>query len=243
MDGGFPFHFSTTFMTHAATSRTATGIALFDLDYTLLGGDATWEWIHFLVREGAIDRESYIAELHRFYDEYDKGTLDIVEFLHFDFGALAKHKRAKLEALRRRYLDTVIAPLVPPKSVELVRSHKDHGHLTAIITAANGFISTPMAAMFGVDHIVASDPECIDGEFTGRIDGIACYHEGKITKLTDWLASRGQRLGEFAESWYYGDSPSDVPLMEQVANPVAVGPNEKLATIARERGWPIISLR
>jgi phosphoserine phosphatase len=33
----------------------AAGIALFDLDYTLLGGDATWEWIHFLIGQGALD--------------------------------------------------------------------------------------------------------------------------------------------------------------------------------------------
>ena len=43
----------------------APGIALFDLDYTLLGGDATYEWIHFLVRHGAIDRNNIALSLRR----------------------------------------------------------------------------------------------------------------------------------------------------------------------------------
>lgn len=227
----------------AGGEHSATGIALFDLDYTLLGGDATYEWIHFLIREGVIDRESFEAELDRFYDEYADGTLDIVEFLHFDFQPLARNKRAHLERWRQKYLDTVIAPLILPKSVELVRSHAARGHITAVITAANAFVSTPIASMFGVDHIVASVPECVDGEFTGRIEGIPCYHEGKVTKLDAWLAIRGQKLTDFAESYFYGDSPSDVPLMVKVTNPIAVGPNEALARLASERNWPIISLR
>ena len=82
----------------------AQGIALFDLDYTLLGGDATYEWIHFLMDIGVLDRDTCEAELERFYDEYAAGTLDIHEFLHFDFRPLASHPRAQLEQWRERYL-------------------------------------------------------------------------------------------------------------------------------------------
>ncbi len=51
----------------------APGIALFDLDFTLLGGDATYEWIHFLIDLGVLERESTAAELERFYEEYGVG--------------------------------------------------------------------------------------------------------------------------------------------------------------------------
>ncbi len=115
--------------------------------------------------------------------------------------------------------------------------------MTAIVTAANSFLTGPIAQMFGVDHLLASDPEIVDGEFTGRIDGIPCFHEGKIDKLDAWLAGRGESLADFAESYFYGDSQSDVPLMEKVTHPVAVGTDPTLARIARERGWPVISLR
>jgi len=219
------------------------GIALFDLDYTLLGGDATWEWIHFLIRRGVVDREFYTAELQRFYAEYAVGTLDIEEFLHFDFGPLARHPRARLETWRDEYVAEVVAPMILPRSVELVASHTARGDLTVMVTAANAFITTPIARRFGVSHLLASEPECRDGEFTGRIEGVPCFHEGKVIRLETWLASRGQTLSGFARSWFYGDSQSDVPLMERVTDPVVVAPDDTLAAIARERGWPVISLR
>jgi HAD superfamily hydrolase (TIGR01490 family) len=220
----------------------APGIALFDLDHTLLGGDATYEWIHFLVRKGAIESSS-IALLDRYYEDYGKGTLDIVAFLHFDFGALTRHPRARMEAWREEYLRDIMAPLILPKARELIASHEARRHVTAIVTAANSFLTGPIAGMIGVGHLLASDPEIVGGEFTGRIDGIPCFHEGKIAKLEAWLAARREALSDFRESYFYGDSQSDVPLMERVTHPVAVGADETLGRIARERNWPVISLR
>jgi HAD superfamily hydrolase (TIGR01490 family) len=227
----------------SGSARSAKGIALFDLDYTLLGGDATYEWIHFLIGLGVLDRESTAAELERFYEEYGVGTLDIHAFLHFDFEPLASHPRAQLEQWREQYLAQAIAPIILPKALELIASHEARGHLTAIITAANSFVTTPIASMFGVRHLLASVPESRDGEFTGKIEGIPCFHEGKVIKLEAWLASRGQVLTDFAESYFYGDSQSDLPLMEKVTHPVAVEPDDALAELARARNWPIISLR
>jgi len=220
----------------------ATGLALFDLDYTLLGGDATYEWIHFLVRKGAIDGR-HIALLDQYYEDYGKGTLDIVAFLHFDFGALASHPRARMEAWREEYLARQIEPIILPKARELIASHESRGHVTAIVTAANRFLTAPIAQMIGVQHLLASDPEIAEGEYTGKIAGIPCFHEGKIQKLAAWLESRGEALSDFPESYFYGDSQSDVPLMEKVTHPVVVGPDETLGRIARERKWPVISLR
>ena len=219
------------------------GIALFDLDYTLLGGDATYEWIHFLIDLGVLDRGTYEAELERFYDEYAAGTLDIHAFLHFDFRPLASYPRAQLEQWRQQYMEKVIAPIILPKARELIAWHEARGDLTAIITAANSFVSTPIASMFGVQHLLASVPESRDGAFTGKIEGIPCFHEGKVIRLEAWLASRCQALTDFSESYFYGDSQSDVPLMEKVTHPIAVDPNHALAELARERNWPIISLR
>jgi HAD superfamily hydrolase (TIGR01490 family) len=220
------------------------GIALFDLDYTLLAGDATYEWIRFLIRLGILDDEKEGAELDQFYDDYAKGTLDIHDFLHFDFRPLARHPRSQLEAWREEYLAQSVAPMILPRARELIASHASRGHETVIVTAANSFITTPIAEMLGVADILASDPETHEsGEFTGRIAGIPCFHEGKVTRLDAWLGERGETLADFAESWFYGDSQSDVPLMEKVTNAVAVGPDERLGRIAHERGWPIISLR
>jgi HAD superfamily hydrolase (TIGR01490 family) len=219
------------------------GIALFDLDYTLLGGDATYEWIHFLIRIGVLDHDPFAGELERFYDEYAAGTLDIREFLHFDFQPLRSNPRAQLEKWREQYLAEVVTPMILPKSVALVASHAARGHETMVITAANSFISVPIARRFGATHVLASEPETLEGEFTGGIEGVPCFHEGKVIRLDAWLAGRGQSLADFGESYFYGDSQSDVPLMEKVTHPVVVAPDDALAELARTRNWPVISLR
>jgi len=228
---------------NAQAQRPPSGIALFDLDYTLLGGDATYEWMQFLMRHGVLDREIDGAQLDKFYDQYKEGTLDIVEFLHWDFRPLARHSRELLERWREQYVMEAIAPIILPKARELIEWHASRGDLTVIVTAANAFITAPIADMIGVSHLLASVPEIHGDRFTGRIDGIPCFHEGKVQKLDAWLADRGSTLSAFAESYFYGDSQSDVPLMEKVTNPIAVGPDERLGKIARERGWPVISLR
>ena len=66
---------------------------------------------------------------------------------------------------------------------------------------------------------------------------------GKIARLEAWLASEARALQDFARSTFYSDSRNDLPLLERVTHPVAVDPDDTLRAHARERGWPIISLR
>lgn len=52
-------------------------------------------------------------------------------------------------------------------------------------------------------------------------------------------ALKGQQI-DWENSFAYGDSYSDLPVLELVGNPVAVKPEEKLLGVAKERGWEII---
>lgn len=128
-----------------------------------------------------------------------------------------------------------------PAAQKLIQQHK--AHLTAIITATNRFLAEPIAAAFGIEHLMATEPQIVDGRFTGDVVGAPCMREGKIEHLNQWLAARGQSLGDFAESWFYSDSINDLPLLERVTHPVAVDADPRLAEIARQRGWRSLSLR
>jgi phosphoserine phosphatase len=91
-----------------------------------------------------------------------------------------------------------------------------------------------------VENLIATDPEIIDGGYTGRVNGTPCFQSGKVERLETWLIEHQENL---ANSWFYSDSHNDLPLLELVTHPVAVDPDETLADHARSRGWPIISLR
>lgn len=215
-------------------------LALFDLDNTLLAGDSDFEWAQFLIEQGVLDREVYEARNQDFYEEYKAGTLDIHAFLDFQLKPLSRHPRAQLEAWHREFMDRKIRPIVRRKARGLIAGHGDD--LCAVVTATNSFVTAPIARELGIEHLIATDPEEINGEFTGAVRGIPCFREGKVARLEEWLSSRGSSLEAFEESWFYSDSLNDLPLLERVTNPVAVDPDDTLRAHAANRGWPIISL-
>jgi len=215
-------------------------LVLFDLDNTLLAGDSDFEWAQFLIEQGVLDREVYEARNQSFYDQYKAGTLDIHAFLDFQLKPLSRHPRSQLEAWHREFMKRRIHPIVRAKARALVERHR--GDLCAVITATNRFVTEPIVREFGIEHLLATEPAEVNGEFTGGVSGIPCFREGKVARLEAWLSSRGTFLGAFEESWFYSDSLNDLPLLERVSRPVAVDPDDTLRAHAERRGWPIISL-
>ncbi len=216
-------------------------LALFDLDNTLLSGDSDFEWAQYLIERGVLDRELYEARNEHFYRQYQAGTLDIHEFLDFQLKPLSRHARAQLDAWHRDYMANKVIPMVAPGTPALLERHRDHTRV--IVTATNRFVTAPIAAHLGVPHLIATEPEEIDGEFTGRVAGVPAFKDGKVTRLMQWLAARGLTWGDVSESWFYSDSLNDLPLLAQVHHPVAVDPDVTLRAHAERAGWPVISLR
>ena len=215
-------------------------LALFDLDNTLLAGDSDFEWAQFLIEQGVLDREVYEARNQGFYDRYKAGTLDIYEFLDFQLKPLSRHPRATLDAWHREFMARKVLPMVRDAARELVRRHD--ADLRVLITATNSFVTAPIAREFGIEHLIATEPETCDGEFTGQVTDIPCFREGKVKRLEAWLESQGRELASFQQSWFYSDSINDLPLLERVTHPVAVDPDESLRARAEARGWPVMSL-
>ncbi len=216
-------------------------LALFDLDYTLLNGDSDYAWGEFLVAEGAVDGKVYKEKNDAFWQQYKDGTLRIEEFLAFALAPLAKYPMEQLYAWRSRYLETRIEPMITAEALELVESHR--GDLCAVVTATNAFVTAPIAARFGVPHLIACEAEVVDGRYTGRPIGVPSFREGKITRVERWLADMGKKLGDFDKTYFYSDSQNDLPLLRAVSHPIAVDPDATLKAEAKALGWPIVSLK
>lgn len=216
-------------------------LALFDLDNTLLAGDSDFEWAQFLIEKGVLDREVYEARNHEFYDAYMAGTLDIHEFLDFQLKPLSRHPRAELEEWHAEFLETRIRPIMTRKSRDLVESHREDARV--VVTATNSFVTGPIAREFGIENLIATEPEQINGEFTGRVSGVPAFREGKVTRLYAWLREHEIEWDALEDTWFYSDSLNDIPLLSLVSNPVAVDPDETLKEHALANDWRIISLR
>jgi HAD superfamily hydrolase (TIGR01490 family) len=218
-------------------------LALFDLDNTLLAGDSDFQWAQFLIEQRVLDREVYEARNVEFYEQYKAGTLDIHEFLDFQLKPLSRHPRSQLDAWHSEFMQNRILPIITPAARELVEKHRLSGDLCVIITATNSFVTAPIARALKVTHLIATEPEQIEGEFTGQVSGLPCFREGKIARLESWLDEHNLTWLSFLESWFYSDSLNDLPLLNRVTNPVAVDPDSTLKAHAERNGWPIISLR
>ena len=218
-------------------------LVLFDLDNTLLAGDSDYEWGQFLIAKGVVDREHYEAKNRAFYEDYKAGRLDIYAFLAFALRPLATHPRAQLDAWRAEYVETRIKPMITRAARDLVNRHMDEADLVAVITATNSFVTAPIAREFGIPNLIATDPEEIDGRFTGEVAGTPCFREGKIARLAHFLEARGSRIDCLENSRFYSDSHNDLPLLQKVQHPGAVDPDPILHARAEAHGWPVSSLR
>lgn len=215
-------------------------LAIFDLDNTLLGGDSDVLWGQFLVEKGIVDGAYYSAENQRFYAQYNAGTLDIFEFLAFSLKPLSEHPVSQLKLWHQEFMDTKIRDILLPKAFDLINSHKEKGDTLLIITATNRFVTEPVAALLGIPHLLATDPEWRDGKYTGRVSGVPCFQEGKVTRLQQWLKEHNKNL---SGSCFYSDSHNDLALLKRVDEPVAVDADDKLAAVAKKENWRQISLR
>ncbi|MEJ1296666.1 MAG: HAD family hydrolase [Candidatus Sedimenticola sp. (ex Thyasira tokunagai)] len=215
-------------------------LAIFDLDNTLLAGDSDYLWGVFLAEQGVVDGDHYERENERFYQEYKDGELDIFEFLRFSLTPLKEHSLDQLLVLRGEFMRKMIEPIILPAAKTLVDKHRSAGDTLMIITATNAFVTSPIAESMRIDHLLATNPEMIDGQYTGEVAGTPCFQQGKVERLKQWLKQQGADL---QGSYFYSDSHNDIPLLQQVEKPVAVDPDDTLREAAKQQGWPIISLR
>ena len=218
-------------------------LTLFDLDHTLIAGDSDYEWGQYLIEVGALDRATYEATNLGFYEQYKAGTLDIQAFLAFALAPLRDHPRRQLEAWRDDFVRTRILPMIGAAARDLVARERERSRLVAIVTATNSFVTAPIAAEFGVQHLIATEPErAADGGFTGAVAGTPSFREGKIVRVEAWLADLGLHWESFSSTAFYSDSLNDLPLLERVREPVAVDPDPTLRAHAEAARWPILSL-
>jgi len=160
--------------------------------------------------------------------------------LHFSLAPLAENEPEQLYKWRAQFIEEIIKPIQLKPAIRLVNKHRFKGDTVMVITATNRFVTEPIVTLFGIDNLLATTPEFVDGRYTGKFNGTPCFQEGKVTLLKEWLENSTETL---ENSWFYSDSHNDLSLLKLVDNPVAVDPDEKLSDYAKQAGWSIISLR
>ena len=215
-------------------------LAIFDLDNTLIGGDSDFLWGEFLGEEGVVDANAYRKKNEYFYQQYDLGTLDIYAWLEFCLEPLSRYSMSELQEFHHRFMIQKIEPIMLDKAQNCINRHKERGDTVLVMTASNSFVTAPIVKQYGINQLLATEPEIKAGRYTGGVSGIPCFQSGKIDKLMPWLQKNEETL---TGSTFYSDSHNDLPLLELVDNPVAVNADKILTKIAEKKGWEILNWR
>ena len=218
-------------------------LVIFDLDGTLLTGDTDEYWLRFLIERGLVDHGEIEQRDDRIQARYAQGLASAEEFCFFYLSLLRGRARTDLDRLHADFMREIIIPHLPLAALDLLRTERPRADLLVMSTATNAFLAEPIARYLGFAHLIATDPEDgAEGTFTGGCAGLPNMRAHKVTRLEAWLAARGQRLEDFAETWFYSDSRNDLPLLSRVTHPVVVDPDPELAAHALARGWPVLHI-
>ena len=216
------------------------GLALFDLDNTLIAGDSDHLWGDFLVSQGRVDATEHKALNAHFYDQYKNGELNIDEYLAFALGPMAGMTKETLAPLQRQFVRDHIEPILLDAAFALLEQHRALGDTLVIITATNTLVTQPIADRLGVEHLIGCEAEIIEGCYTGKPTGMPSFAQGKVARIQTWCEENKKSM---ENAVFYSDSHNDLPLLRTVDRAVAVDPDDRLREEAVRKGWDVISLR
>ncbi len=152
---------------------------------------------------------------------------------------LLGHNRhpSELKPLVESFADKMLASNIRPGALEAIAGDKAQGRRLVMATASYRFYSREIADRLGFDDCIGTNSILgLDERVHAKIDGENCYGPAKLTMIEAWLASSGLTRGHVR---FYSDHASDKPAFEWADEPVAVNPHDKLARLAKERGWKV----
>ncbi len=199
-------------------------LAFFDMDGTLVGGDTNDITLHHFVKLGLAPKDMLI-KLKECEDKFFEGTLDINDFVRFAVTPLLKLSAEEQQQVLHDTIKDKIIPLIKPGAKKALEFHKSRNDRIFIVTSTCDYIVEHVASMLGIDSIIAAPMEKIDGRLTGRQCGIVPFQEDKVKRIREIIKQDNLSLDD---SYAYGDSINDLPMLNLCTHRFAVDPNEKL---------------
>ncbi len=211
------------------------GLAVFDIDGTLVGGRATERrFAGHLLRRGHVGLRQGLA-FARFMP---------AAWREHGRHALKKNKawldglaEADLEALAAAWVEASLESAWIAPCVARVARHRAAGDGLVLMSGTPHFIASAVGARLGIRRVVATRCATRDGYFTAAAPLRHPFGESKRVLLAGLCDELGEPLSAVTA---YADSADDLPLLRTVGHAVAVCPDARLAVEARRRGWEII---
>ncbi|MGH9085495.1 MAG: HAD family hydrolase [Acidimicrobiales bacterium] len=212
------------------------GVAVFDLDRTLIPGSSLGHFGRELVRRRMVARRDVLrhAATERRFRRSGLGGSRIDALVRSLLEDAAGLDAAPLIDVAQS-MGPALAARVHPTARFLVEHHREAGDFCILVSASPHELVEGVATALGAHRAVGTRVDVADGVLTGRIDGPFCYGVGKLEALEREVG----RL-DLSTATGYADSGSDLPLLERCGTAVAVNPDAELHRWARTHDWPVV---
>jgi HAD superfamily hydrolase (TIGR01490 family) len=209
--------------------------AFFDFDGTLIDGYSLSAFARHHLRSLHIAP----ADLGQLLLTGLRGVTTEEEFGRFTvlgMRAWAGRSEDELTQLGERLFVQAISGALYPEAWRLVEAHRKAGHTVVLASSATRFQVEPAARAMGVEYILVSPVEIVNGILTGRPGGPLLWRAGKAAAVEGFAAEHGIDL---RDSYAYSNGDEDVPFLRTVGRARALNPGRELEAAARHYGWPI----
>lgn len=218
-----------------------TTLTVFDLDDTLIDGDTSVKWRHFLTERGVITDPDYAKRDQAMMRQYVDGTLDLSAYLTFSLTPIANISIATIDEWVQEFIENhVLSHVFTQAKTTLAELRQDNLEEVIVISATVAFLVKPIAHALGIKHAIGVDLAVDNDHYVSQVIGTASFREGKVTRLKEWLTERGREIDDYDNVVFYTDSINDLPLCEFASEVITVNPCPKLRPIAIERGWQVV---
>ncbi len=209
--------------------------AFFDFDGTLIHGYSAALYFRERMASGAVKPQELVGTLVEVFNMQQRGH-DVTRLVGVGLGALRGTALTDLEAMGQQLFRSRISGQLYPDARRLIRAHLRAGHTVALASSATRFQAQAAAEDLGIEHLLVTEVETLDGIVTGQVDGPILWGPGKAVAVVNFAAEQGLDL---EESYAYGNGGEDVFYLETVGRPRPLNPDSTLTQTATERGWPI----
>jgi len=211
-------------------------IAFFDLDRTITRAISGKELARGAFKKGLLTR-AYLARAVYLSLLFKFNLKDPLKIIDDMVGWVAGIPEQTMMDLCYEVFHKVLLPSVYEEARAEIITHKDKNTKVVILSSSLTPVCREAAKNLGMDDILCSDLEVKNGYLTGSPVGRLCFGEEKVVRLKQYCKKNNTIT---SDTWYYGDSISDLPALSSVGNPVCVNPDKKLKKEAQLRGWKIL---
>ena len=211
-------------------------VHFWDMDHTIINNDCDVSWKEFMISKG-LATEVAREKADFFYQQYLDKCLDIDAFLRFQLEEIKGKTQEEVRELCLEHYENFAKPKMYGEAQKMINEQKESGAIVCLVTATNRYIAEPVANAFGIENVLATELELVEGSFSGSHTDEYCCGSGKIVHMQRFLDKHGVSLSEAS---YFGDSSNDVPVLEAVGYPYAANPSDGLRQHAEAASWTIL---